>query len=294
MPVSRVSPGMRSMALGAFYFSLMSLFVKLVGQAIPNQQVVLVRGVLTLFFTWILLRRQGVAPLGERHLILLLRGVLGYTALSCFYFALVRLPLAEATVLQYTNPLWAALLGSLLLAERIRRREVGLVLASMFGVVLIARPAFLFGTAATSAVTGSAVAIGLLGAALSGAAYVTVRELARSEDPLVIVFYFPLVTVPAALLGTINSFVVPTLREWILLLGVGIASQMGQIHITHGLQVESAGRATAMGYLQVVFAALWGLLLFAEIPDLWTIAGSIIILGSSLALALHKEEVDVS
>lgn len=290
MPVSRISPGMRSMALGAFYFSLMSLFVKLVGQAIPNQQIVLVRGVLTLLFTWVLLRRQGIAPLGQRRRLLLIRGVLGYTALSCFYFALVRLPLAEATVLQYTNPLWAALLGSLLLAERIRGREVGLVLASMLGVVLIARPAFLFGTA--SAVIGSAVAIGLLGAALSGAAYVTVRELARSEAPLVIVFYFPLVTVPAALFGTVNSFVVPTLREWVLLLGVGIASQMGQIHITHGLQAESAGRATAMGYLQVVFAGLWGLLLFAEIPDLWTIAGSVIILGSSLALALYKEEVD--
>ena len=272
------------MALGAFYFSLMTLFVKLVGARLPNQEVVLVRGVFTLLFTWALLRRAGVPVLGNRRGVLLLRGLFGFGGLSCFYYAVVHLPLAEATVLQYMNPLWAALFGAIFLAERMARREVLLVALAMMGVILIARPAILFG-GGTAALDGVAVGAGLLGAALSGAAYVTVRELSRTEHPLVIVFYFPLVTVPAALPGALSNIVVPTAREWLLLLAMAVAAQLGQIHFTRGLRREPAGRATAIGYLQVVFAGLWGLLFFAELPDAWSVAGSVVILGSMLLLA---------
>jgi drug/metabolite transporter (DMT)-like permease len=278
---------MRQMVLGAFYFSLMSLAVKLVGHRIPNQEVVLVRGVLTLGFTYLLLRRASVPPLGFRRRGLVARGFLGYGALSCFYFALVHLPLAEATVLQYTNPLWAALLASLYLGERIGRREVTLLALGLGGVLVIARPSFLFGGTAAG-LDPLAVAAGLAGALLSGAAYVGVRDLARTEHPLVIVFYFPLVTIPAALPAALANFVWPTPGEWLLLLGIGIAAQLGQVSITRGLKAEPAGRATAIGYLQVVFAGTWGLLFFGDLPDLWSFAGAAVILLCTLALALER------
>jgi len=283
----RVSGGMVDMALGAFFFSLMSLFVKLVGQGVPTMQVVLVRGLLTLGFTWVLIRRLPVHPLGNRRMGLFFRGFLGFAALSCFYYAVVHLPLAEATVLQYMNPVWAAFLAAAVLAERIGRREVALVVVALGGVILIARPTFLFG-GPSPPLDVFAVSLGLLGAALSGAAYVGVRELSRTEHPLVIVLYFPLVTVPASLPFAMANLVWPSPREWLLLLGVGITAQVGQIYITRGLRREPAGRATAMGYLQVVFATLWGLLFFAEFPDRWAIAGSLTILGCTLVLALDR------
>ena len=124
----------------------------------------------------------------------------------------------------------------------------------------------------------------LLGAALSGAAYVTVRRLARTEHPLVIVFYFPLVTVPAALPGALSDLVLPTAREWLLLLAMAVAAQLGQIHFTRGLRKEPAGRATAVGYLQVVFAGIWGLIFFNEVPDVWSVMGSVVILVAMLLL----------
>src|SRR5690606_19598457 len=119
----------------------------------------------------------------------------------------------------------------------------------------------------------------------SGAAYVTVRKLARTEHPLVIVFFFTLVTVPGALPGTLAAAVWPTPAEWAILLGVGLTAQAGQVYLTRGLQLEPAGRATAVGYLQIVFAAAWGALFFAEYPDAWTVAGALLILGSTLAVA---------
>jgi drug/metabolite transporter (DMT)-like permease len=285
----RISAGTRYMALGAFYFSLMSFLVKLVGQTIPNQEIVLVRGLLTLGFTWVLLRHAGVAPLGNRRGALLLRGFLGFAGLSCFYYALVHLPLAEATVLQYTNPLWAALLAGVVLSERMGRRELALVGVSLAGVVLMARPGFLFG-GLQGGLDALAVSVALAGAALSGAAYVMVRELSRTEHALVIVFYFPLVTVPASLPMALTNFVWPTPWELLLLLGVAVTAQIGQIYITRGLQLEPAGRATAIGYLQVVFAGLWGFLFFAERPDVWAIVGATVILGSTLVLALERRQ----
>ncbi|HEU0054714.1 MAG TPA: EamA family transporter, partial [Longimicrobium sp.] len=77
----------------------------------------------------------------------------------------------------------------------------------------------------------------------------------------------------------------PTPKEWAVLLGVGISTQLGQVAITRGLHLERAGRATATGYLQIVFAALWGALFFSELPDMGTVIGAALIVGSTLLLA---------
>jgi len=203
----------------------------------------------------------------------------------------VHLPLADATVLQYTNPVWTALLAAWLLKERMRTIEVLLVLCSLLGVVVIARPSFLFGSGAAR-LDLFAVGVALSGAIMSAAAYVIVRKLSRTEHPLTIIYYFTLVTVPAAVPGTIAVAVWPTPREWLLLLGVGMAAQAGQVYLTRGLQLEPAGRAAGAAYMQVVFAAIWGIVFFRELPDAWVIFGAGIILGSTLLLGrLHAGPV---
>lgn len=279
-----ISPGVRFMIGSAFCFSLMSLGVKLVGQRIPSQEVVLVRSVLNAAFTYGMLRRAGVRAWGNRPSVLILRGLFGFLALSCIYYALVHLPLADATVLQYTNPVWTALFAAWLLGESMRRKELGLVFASLLGVVLIARPAFLFGSGAAR-LELLAVGAALVGSMFSAAAYVTVRQLARSEDPLVIVFYFTLVAMVSSIPGTLAGAVWPRLHEWGYLVLLSLAAQGGQVMLTRGLQLEPAGRATAIGYVQVVFAAAWGAIFFAEVPDGWAVGGAGVILGSTLLLA---------
>ena len=99
--------GLRYMAAGAFFFSIMSLLAKTAGGRIPTQEMVLARGAVMTAMSYLALRRAGVSPWGERQRVLLLiRGVLGFTALSCFFFAVVRLPLADATVIHFTAPVW--------------------------------------------------------------------------------------------------------------------------------------------------------------------------------------------
>jgi drug/metabolite transporter (DMT)-like permease len=284
------SPGIRYMAYGAFWFSLMSLLVKTAGQRLPSSEIVLARAIVSLVLSYALLRQARVPIWGNDPKLLTLRGLLGAAALACFYYALVHLPLAEATVIQYTNPVFTALLAAWLLRERLGVREGACVAASLGGVLLIARPGFLFG--AEHAIDPVTVGIALLGALLSAGAYVTIRRLARTEHPLVIVFYFPLVTVPATIPLVVPVAVWPRGWEWLLLLGVGVTTQIAQVYMTRGLQLLPAARATTVGYTQIVFAALWGALFFAEIPDRWSFAGAALIIASTLALATRGGEAE--
>ena len=278
--------GVRYMLASAFFFSVMSLMVKAAGRSLPSQEIVLARGVVTLVLSWWMVRAAGVYLWGERRWILLLRGALGFGALSCFYFALTRLPIAEATVLHYTNPLWTALLAAVLLRESLSAWVLGPILVSFAGVVLVARPEFLFGGAAAQ-IDPLGVVVVLIGAILSAGAYVAVREASKTEHHLVIVFYFPLVTVPATL-PFAGGFRWPSGWEWALLLGVGVSTQIAQIFLTRGLTLEPAGRAMAVGYSQIVFVTLWGMLFFDEFLGPWGLVGSFLVIAGTLAVGLRR------
>jgi len=276
----RFPPGIRYMAGAALGFSVMSLFVKIAGRRLPTAEVVLARGAVIVVVTLWMLRRAGVEPWGERKGLLVLRGLFGFAAVGCFYYAITHIPLADATVIQYTNPVWTALLAAAVLDERLRPVEVVGTAASLGGVLLVARPSFLFGS--ESAHLDPAVAgIALLGSMLSAAAYVSVRKLGESEDPLVIVFYFAFVSVIGSLPIAATEMVWPTTSEWLALLGVGITAQAAQLLMTHGLRRERAGRAMAVGYLQIVFAGLWGAIFFSEIPGIWSYAGAALVVAGT-------------
>lgn len=291
-PIPEAEPllprGLLYMALGAFWFSLMSLLVKIAGQRLPTVEVVFVRALITFALSWGLLRRARIDPWGEHHQLLLLRGLLGCLALIAFYFSIINLPLSEATVIQYTNPVFTAILAGVLLRERMSGREIACVAASLAGVVLVARPAALFGGSA-AALEPAYVGIALLGALGSAGAYVTVRRLGRAEHPLVVVFYFPLVTVPLTLPFVISHWIWPTPLEWLVLLGVGVTTQVAQVYMTRGLQLEPAGRATAVGYLQILFATVWGAIVFRELPGPLGVLGALVIAGSTLLLTLMRQ-----
>jgi drug/metabolite transporter (DMT)-like permease len=265
------------MAISALGFSAMSVLVKVCSETLPTGEIVLARAVGTLVLSFALVKRAGLSPWGVQRGRLLLRGVLGFSALACYYGALARLPLADATVLQNTIPVFTALLAWWLLGERVGWGAAVAIACGLGGVMLVMHP----GGAPGNAI-GAALAIG--GALLSATAYVTVRQLSRTEDPLVIVFYFPLVATPLALPWAASVWVWPSAREWLLLAAIGVTTQIGQVFLTLGLAVEKAARATAAGYLQICFAIGWQLLVFGTQPTLATLGGAALIIAGTLAV----------
>lgn len=277
-----ISPGLRYIALSSLSFSVMSLLVKLAGRQFPVMELVLARAVVVATLAYALLRRRGGSLRTGALGLLVLRSLVGFAALTCFYFAVVRLPLAEATVIHFTNPVFTALLAVPLLGERLRRREWLLALAGLGGVVLVAQPSFLFGRA--SPLDSLGVAAALAASVLAALAYVLIRRM-RGVDADVIVFFFAAVSVVLALPFTVAHAVIPHGGEWLVLLGIGLATWGGQMGLTLGLQQERAGRATSVGYLQIVFATGWGILVFGDTPEPLAILGAAIIVSATLLLA---------
>ncbi len=270
------------MVLAAFFFSIMSAGVKYLGQSLSSQIIVFFRSAVALVYSYLLVRWAGQALWGEHKLLLIGRGLAGFGALTCFFFALTKLPLADATVIHYTNPIFTTFLAAFFIGESIERRELGGALLSFAGIVLIAQPAFLF---EGSGLNPAYVGIALLGAVFSSIAYVIIRRLRGKEHPFVIIFYFPLIATAGSAPSLALNFVWPTPLEWlILIVGVGAMAQIAQIFLTNGLHAERAGRAMSMSYLQILFAAIWGLLFFGEMPGLLSILGTLLVVGGTVLI----------
>jgi len=279
---------MLGMVASALSFSLMGVCVKQVGGRIPAAEVVFARAIVSVALSWWLLHRAGIPAWGKRRWLLIWRGAIGTAALLCVYAALAALPLAAATVLQYLYPPFTALLAWLMLGEPVGKRVLAAMALGWLGVLLVAQPAGLLQGGATLALVP--VLIAVAGALFTAFAYVSVRSLGTSEHPLVIVFYFPLVALPLSLPLVALNPVLPTPAELLWLIGVGVFTQLGQVYLTRSLTALPAARATAISYVQVLFAGGWGWLLFGESIDSWTIAGAGLVLAATLVSLSHSRQ----
>ncbi len=273
----KLSPGVLYMIASALGFSAMSVLVKIASARLPTGEIVLARAAVTLVVSYVMVRGEGLSPWGTNRPGLVLRGVLGFGGLTLYYLSLAYLPLADATTIQNTTPLITAVLGWWLLKEHIGWATLIALVCGVAGVSLIVHPS---GTGLDPV----GVAVGVGAAACSAIAYVTVRQLTKTEHALVIVFYFPLIATPLAVPWAIATWQTPEPIEWLLLVGIGLTTQIGQVFLTRALVLETASRATSIGYIQVAFAMVWQWALFAMPPTAWTLAGAALIVIGTVAV----------
>lgn len=277
-----LTPGMRHMLLGTFLFSIGSLLIKVAGTSIPALEILFVRGIIGVGFCWVILRKTGVGMFGTRKVMLALRGFLGFAALFTEFYAIVHLPLADALVILFSHPVIVALFAWIFMGEKISAAGFFSILATIIGVTVVCRPAALFGLSEVT-LDPTALMVACLGTVLISAAVLTVRSLAKTEHPAIVMLYPPLII---ALFSPFfaSGWVMPTMIEWPILIGVALFMNAGQYYMTKGYAIESAARASSVSCLEIVFAASWGVMFLGEIPDLWTIGGGALIIFGTLAL----------
>ncbi len=268
-------------------FSLMSACVKGIGERIPVAELVFARATISIIITGILLFKNQINPLGHQRKLLLLRGFLGTGALFCIFKALTTLPIATATVIQYIYPTFTVICAYFILKETVLKRIIYSILIGWIGIILVAQPEW--GIYDNRLETIISLSIAILGAFLTSLAYICVRKLSSKEDPLVIIFYFPLVSIPLSIPFLMNEFVLPNPIDWILILGIGLFTQIGQICITEGLRLMPAGLATSLNYSQVIFASFWGILFFQEeITSTIYIGGFCVLISTIISMSALK------
>ncbi len=272
-------------AFSALSYCFMSIFVKLAGNELETMQIVFVRGVITLVVTGFILRYRGVPPLGNKRSVLILRGVVGSIALFFVYESLQRLTLPEATVIQYLYPIFTALFASLIISEHIGKILYVAIIMGLAGVYIILDFPFL----SSGTISKMDSLIALSGSILTGLSYVLVRKASQlKESPYVIMFYFPLFTVPMSLFFLPGNWVSPTGLTWGYLLMVGISSQLGQLFLTFGYELLPASRAAMTSYLQVPFSVIAGIIIFHDVITLNFMIGTLIILFT-IFMIMFKE-----
>ncbi|KAJ1956353.1 hypothetical protein IWQ62_005317 [Dispira parvispora] len=293
---NRESLGLVYMTASALGFSAMSLFVKLSGSKFPTMEIVFARSIWQVTMALLWCGWQGIHPLGPpaHRRWLLVRGTTGTLGLACFFYGLTHLPLADATVVFFSNPVFTAILAHLALGERFTGVDKLASLLCAVGIILVAKPSFLFGTGqGEDALPGRlvGVVITLFGALMGAMGYVIVRKIGGNVHFLTHVVYFGGISAlfsGFAMLGG-AGFVLPSdITDYGMLCTVGVASFVGQSFLNKGLQLSPAGPATLMRNLDVVFAFGFGIALFGEIPDVLSISGALLIVGCTVGMALRK------
>lgn len=276
--------GVIHLVSAAVLFSAMSLLAKLVGARVPLAELILVRSLLTVGFARWALARADVPVWGTRRTMLALRGVFGFLALVCYFYGITHLPIADAIVIHYIHPVFTLLLAAMVLGEALDRRETLFIAGCFVGVVLVTQPALLFGAVSPGS-DPLALAVAFVGALIAAGVYVMIRELRSTEHPLRVVFYNALVAALLSAPWAAVTWVPPGPFEWAVLIGVGLCTFLHQDSMTRGLHLVRAGRATALGYLQVLLSMLAGAWLFHEdvTPLGWVGAGVLAISAALLA-----------
>ena len=265
----------------ALGFAVMSACVKLAARELPNTVVVFARNLAGLFWLlpWLFGARGlslRTARIGEH----LLRAVAGIASMYCFFFAISRLGLAEAMLLNYSLPLFVPLVERVWLGETIPPKIWPALALGAVGLGFILKPgASMFQPAAL---------VGALSALLSAIAQVGVRGLTRSEPVRRIVFYFTFFSTGIALVPAGLGWVTPRLGSLPLLALLGLCAIWGQLLLTRAYSLAPAVRVGPFMYSAVVFAALFDWLLFHKVPDALSWAGAACVVAAGvLALRLR-------
>ena len=273
------------MIVSGLGFSLMGLCVKIAAaRGFPVMELIFARSLVSLILCYIDIRRLSLSIFGQSTGLLWLRGLIGFLALIAVYRSLTILPLAEATLIQYLHPIFTAVFAWFFLGERIQSNTTLCVFLGCLGTFILAKPGIIDDAAPVSSI---GIAVGLLGAAGSGLAYTLVRHLSHSVHPSVIILYFPLICLPLSIAFGWHDFIAPRGSDWLLLVAIGVFTQVGQVGLTLGMSLEKAANAAAYGYVQVIFAAMLGIFVLGEKLSMTTFLGTICILGG---LVINKRE----
>jgi drug/metabolite transporter (DMT)-like permease len=274
------TPGIRYLMLATLFFSAMNIGVKYIDR-IPSHEIVFIRALVTLLVGYILLRRAGLDPRGNNKKYLLLRGIFGTIAMILYFYTVQHMPLASAVTIQYLSPIFTVVIAGLLLKEPPRPIQWLFFLISFGGVFLV--KGFDPRVSVTDLLLGIGAAVG------SAFAYNFIRKLKSTDHPLVVVFYFSLITVPVVGIFCLYSWVVPTLEEWVVMIGIGLAVTIAQIFMTRAYQMEKAANISNFNYLGTLYALILGFLLFDETFGLLSLAGIVLIVFGVLMSSRYRQ-----
>lgn len=269
------------MTAAGLFFAGMGMSVKLASASLGNAQVVFIRNGLGLvaLLPWLL--ALGEAGLRTKRLPNhILRGVLGLLNMYCLFYAIGRLRLADAILLNYSTPLIMPLVERFWLGEPLPRRVWAPIGLGFLGIALVLKPGL--------GVFQPAAAVAFAAAVFGATAQVGVRRLTATEPPTRIVFYFATISTVISAVPAVPVWTWPPAALWWVLGAMGVLATLGQMSLTRAYAQAPAAQVGPFIYTSVVFAALLEWLLLGSAPDALSVAGAVLVTAAG-ALALRLQ-----
>ncbi len=287
--------GILALCVGVLVFSLQDVIIKWIAGSYPIHQVMVLRSLVALPLLVVMVRFEAGLPAlrARRPGILALRGFILLVCYTAFYLSLPALPLATAVALSFSSPLFIAALAGPMLGERLAPSRWLAVLFGFAGVMVVVRPG--------AGVFDVAAILPLLGAATYALAQILARRFGRDDASSVMALYQNGVFllgggILAAILGSgwvtgvthpsvaflVRPWVMPPALDLAMLLATGAIAGAGAYLLTHAYRIAEANAVAPFEYTSLIWATLWGYLVWTEVPDGATILGIAMILGASL------------
>ena len=266
------------MSISVVFFAIANVLVKSLGH-LPFYELVFFRSAFALVIVGSLLKHKKMSLVGTHKKLLFLRGLMGTVALTLFFFSLQNMPLASATSLQYMSPIFTVIIAHVIFGDKVKSIQWLYFISAFIGVMIV--------KGFDADITYLELAAILTSAFFSGIAYNIIKQLKGKEEPLTIVFYFPLVTTPIMIPFVLNNWVTPSGVDVLVLIAMAIITVIAQIFMTKAYQSGAMSQVSIFKYVGVIFAIFFGYVFFGESLSIMAISGIAIII---LALILNTRE----
>jgi drug/metabolite transporter (DMT)-like permease len=278
---SLVVRGCFLMVVGTLVFAGMHTAIRHVTQHLSGIEVAFFRNLFGLFVIAPLLMRYGPALFHTQKFNLhLLRAVINAISMVAFFIGLSMTPLARATALAFTAPLFTALFSALFLGEVFRWRRWTAIFVGFLGALVILRPGLHELDAGGLLVIFSSL--------LWAVAMIDIKVLGRTESSRTITAYVTVLLTPLTLVPALFVWQTPSPGMWVWLIFIGVIGTIGQIVITEAIKLADMTVLMPFDFLKLVWAAFLGMIFFAEVPDLLTWIGAVIVFASSFYIVWRE------
>jgi len=252
-------------------FMAMAIAGRELSKELTTFQILFFRSIVGLAAVSILLHRAGWTQIRTRvfgtHLI---RNVAHFGGQFGWFYGLALIPLTEVFAIEFTMPIWTALLATLILGERMNRLRSLAVGVGFIGVLVILRPGL-------AAVSPAALAV-LASAALYATSHVFTKRMSTTETPLTILFYMTVIQLPLALIPSLPNWLWPSAPLWPWVLVVALTALSAHYCLARAFRLADATVVVPMDFLRLPLVALLGLVLYGEALKIWVVLGAAIIL----------------
>jgi len=269
---------------GGFIFTLNGVMIRLLSEQVESVQTAFFRAFFSVLMLAPLMASGKVKPwhstrLGGHFW----RTVMGTLSMVLGFYAVAMLPLADATALGFSQPLFSVCVAALIVGEKVRWRRWSATIVGFAGVLVMVRPG------AESLQPGALIA--LANAATVALSILLVKRLSDSETPLMILTQFALFSTLLLALPAIWVWRWPDLFGWVLAVGIALSATIGQYFWVQAFKAGEMSAVAPFEYLRLPFAVFMGWLVFGQMPEIWTYVGAVIVIGSALYIAQREAQL---